>query len=93
MNKKIKRILYIGTKFKKEFKRQLRMLITFTLGFTIAFTWRETIFNISQSIVNFFLHLDSSNTSDILTSLFITIFCLILIYIASYYLKDSYENY
>jgi len=69
------------------------MLITLTLGFTIAFTWRQTIFDLSQSVVNFFLHIESASTSSILTAIFITIISLILMYLAAHYLKDSYENY
>jgi hypothetical protein len=92
MRRKIKKFFSVGTKFKKEFKRQLRMLLTFTFGFTIAFTWRETIFKISQSIVNFFLHFESTNISNIFTSIFITLICILLIYLSSNYLKDSYEN-
>ena len=93
MKRGIKNSIVLGRKFKREFKRQLRLLITFTLGFTIAFTWRQTIFDLSQSLVQFILHLDGSSTSSILTSIFITIISIILIYLAAHYLKDSYENY
>jgi hypothetical protein len=93
MKRELKRFFNIGIRFKREFKRQLRMIIIISLGFTIAFTWRQTIFDLSQAIVNFFLHLKNPSTSSILTSLFITVLSMILIYFASHYLKDSYENY
>ena len=92
MKKGIKNSLVLGRKFKREFKRQLRLLVTFTLGFTIAFTWRQTIFDISQSFVQFIFHLESNSTSSILTSIFITFTSIILIYFISYHLKDSYED-
>lgn len=93
MKRGIKNRIVLGRKFKREFKRQLRMIITFTLGFTIAFSWRETTFELSQTFVNFILHLDSTSASSILTSTFITIMSLILIYFSSRFLRDSYENY
>ena len=82
-----------GRKFKKEFRRQARILILFTLGFTIAFTWRETIFDLSQSFIQLFTETSSTSTLSIMTSTFITLVSIILIYITSYYLRDSYENY
>ena len=93
MRKKFKSFFTPGRRFKREFKRQLRLLVTVTLGFTIAFTWRQTVFDVSQSIVNFFVHVQSSAVSSILTSTFITVISIALIYITSRYLKDSYENY
>lgn len=80
-------------RFKREFKRQLRILILFTLGFTIAFTWRQTIFDISQSLIQIFLEIKSTSALSILTSTFITIVSLILIYLTSYYLRDNPDNY
>ncbi|MAG10969.1 hypothetical protein CMI44_01515 [Candidatus Pacearchaeota archaeon] len=93
MEKKLKKFFRVGVRFKREFRRQLRMLITITLGFTIAFTWRQTIFDLSQSFVNFIFHLESLSALSIATSIFITIISIVLIYLASYYLKNSYENY
>lgn len=80
-------------RFKREFKRQLRILILFTLGFTIAFTWRQTTFDLSQSLIQFFIEVKNTTTLSILTSVFITLICIILICIASYYLKDNIDNY
>ncbi len=82
-----------GRKFKKEFKKQLRMLIIITLGFTIAFTWRQTIFDLFQALMQFFTKIQNSAALSILTSIFITIVSVVLIYIASYYLKDKVDNY
>ncbi len=89
MKKKLYQFFIKGRNFENEFKRQLRMLIIITLGFTIAFTWRQTIFDLSQSFVNFFIHIQSSSLSSILASLFITIMSLLLIYATSYYLKEK----
>ncbi len=78
-----------GKKFKKEFRKQVRFLIVITLGFTIAFTWRQTIFDISQTMMQFFTKTQSSTLLSILTSVFITILSLIFIYLASYFLKED----
>ena len=80
-------------KFKREFSKQIRLLITFTLGFTIAFTWRQTVFDASQAIVEFFIHVKNSTTLSVLTSLLITIVSVLLIYLAAHFLKDNLENY
>ncbi len=93
MKRKIISSLKAGAKFKKEFRRQIRMLIIVTLGFTIAFSWRQTVFDASQSIVQFFTNVQSSTALSVLTSLFITIVAVILIYLAAHYLKDNHENY
>lgn len=90
---KMKKRLYrffIGSKnFENEFRKQIRMLIIITLGFTIAFTWRQTIFDLSQSFVNFFIHVQSSSLSSIFASTFITIISILLIYITTYFLKEK----
>ena len=93
MGRKIKNFFIPGRRFKNEFKRQARMLITITLGFTIAFTWRQTIFDISQSFVQFLLHINNSSALSVLASIFITLISVILIYLASHYLKDNHDNY
>lgn len=89
MKKKLYRFFIKGRNFESEFKRQLRMLIVITLGFTIAFTWRQTIFDLSQSFVNFFIHVQSSSFSSILASTFITIISILLIYLTAYFLKEE----
>jgi len=89
MRQKIKEFLWGGRSFKKEFKKEMRYLILFTLGFTIAFTWRQTIFDISLSIMKFITHLDSSFGLSLLSSILITFISLILIYFTSKWLKDK----
>ena len=76
-----------GRNFKKEFKQQLRFLINITLGFTIAFTWRQTIFDAVQTLIQKFMKAEGLKSS-ILTSAAITIISLILIYISSQSLKE-----
>lgn len=93
MRRKITRSIRSWKKFKREFRRQIRMLIIITLSFTIAFKWRQTIFDASQSIVQFFLDVQSSTTLSILTSLLITILSIFLIYLTAHLLKDSQESY
>jgi len=78
-----------GKNYKSEVKKQIRLLIVITLGFTIAFTWRQTIFDASQAIVQYLAGINDSVTSSILTSTFITIVSLILILIAAHFLKPS----
>ena len=50
---KILRIRRQGRRFKKEHRKEIRLLIILTLSFTIAFTWRQTIFDTFQILVNF----------------------------------------
>ncbi len=92
MKQKAKDFFYIGKNFKKEFKKQIRMLILITIGFTIAFTWRQTIFDISQSFINFFLDLNSSAILSIITSIFITLLGLVLILFTSHWLKNNLND-
>lgn len=84
---------FIGSKnFENEFRKQVRMLIVVTLGFTIAFTWRQTIFDLSQSFVQFITHVQKSELSSILTSTFITFLSILIIYLVSHFLKDKRDN-
>jgi len=92
MKKRLYNFFVGGKKFKKEFKRQARLLVIITLGFTIAFAWRQTIFDLSQSFVQVIIKVESSTLLTILTSLFITILSLILIYFTSHLLKDDWRN-
>lgn len=93
MRDKLNNFFTMGRKFKKEFRRQLRLLITIALGFTIAFTWRQTIFDLSQTFVQFITNIQDSTALSIFTSVFITIVSILLIYLSSYYLRNSQENY
>jgi len=89
MKKRLFNFFIGGRRFKKEFKKQIRLLIIITLAFTIAFAWRQTIFDLSQSFIKFITNVNSLEASTILTSLFITILCLVFIYLSSYFLKDE----
>jgi hypothetical protein len=81
---------YLGlAHHRREFKHQLRILIIFTLGFTIAFSWRQTVFDISLDFIKSFINAGTDSLS-ILTSIFITVVSILLIYITSYFLKDDY---
>jgi len=93
MKGKINNFVGNGRRFKKEFRRELRLLIVFTLGFTIAFTWRQTIFDLSQAFVQFITKVESISALSILASIFITLTSIILVYIASYFLKDKADDY
>lgn len=89
MRHAIGRFLREGSQFKTEFRRQIRMLIIITLGFTIAFSWRQTVFDLSQSFVQFITHVQGSAKLTILTSTFITLLGLLIIYLAAHFLKDG----
>ena len=73
--------------YRKEFRHELRLLIVVTLGFTIGFTWRETIFDVSWAFIQWLTHAERAPTLSILTSIFITLICVGLIYLTSYLLK------
>ena len=92
MDKRISEYFIKGRRHKIEFKKQARMLIVVTLGFTIAFTWRQTIFDVSQSFVNLFLKIQNSSELSIITSSFITLISTILIYFTSYLLRENPEE-
>jgi len=77
------------SQFKREFRRQIRTLIIVTLGFTIAFTWRQTVFDLSQNFVKFITNIQGSSTLSVLTSVFITLLSLLLIYVAAHFLKHE----
>jgi len=90
MKKRINHFISKSRRYRKEFRHQLRLLIVFTLGFTIAFTWRQTIFDISQTFVQFITNIKDSTSLSILTSTFITLISIFLIYITAHFLKDEY---
>ena len=77
---------------KKEFLKEMRTLIIFTLGFTIAFTWRQTIFDVMESVVQFFIDIKSNAALSIVTSGAITLFSLLIIYLTARYMTRLYEN-
>lgn len=88
MNEKIKRFLFGGDSFKKDFIYQVKYLIIFTLAFTIAFSWRETVFNATKSLVQSFLSIQNSNLLSITTSITVTIISLIIIWIMVKFLEE-----
>jgi len=93
MNKyKFLRIQREARKFKKEHRKEIRLLVVLTLSFTIAFTWRQTLFDLSQTFAQFITNIEGSVTSTILTSTFITIISILLIRVTSHILKENKEN-
>ena len=93
MNKGLLDFIVHGRSFKKEFKRQLKTFIIVSAGFTIAFTWRETIFDISQSIVQFFTHIKNSSTLSITTSVLTTMITILVVFLTIYFLRERQEDY
>jgi len=89
--KRLEQFFIGGRRFKQEFRRQIRLLIVVTIGFTVAFSWRQTIFDAVQTLVQALFGKEGLSSS-ILTSIFITLFGLILIYLASQILKERSED-
>jgi len=89
MRKRLYDFFIRGKRFQKEFRRQMRMLIIITLGFTIAFTWRQTVFDLSEAFVKLIINVQNSVLSSILTSTFITLISIGLIYASAHYLKEG----
>ncbi len=88
MRKKISRY-FSRNGYRREFRHELRLLIIVTLGFTIGFTWRETIFDFSWAFIQWLTHAEKAPALSALTSIFITLVCIGLIYLTSYLLKDT----
>ena len=86
---KLLRMRREARRFKKEHRKEIRLLIVLTLSFTIAFTWRQTIFDASQALINFFVEIKNSTSASIITSTFITIISLVFIRMTSHILKES----
>ncbi len=76
------------TRFKKEFRRQIRSFIIITLAFTVAFSWRQTTFDLSQYLISLVITIQNPATSTIITSTFITLFSVFLIYLTAHFLKE-----
>ncbi|MDO8563865.1 MAG: hypothetical protein Q7R87_02565 [Nanoarchaeota archaeon] len=81
MKEHIKRFLFGGDSFKKDFIHQIKYLVILTLAFTIAFSWRETVFNATKSFIQSVISVQSLNLLSVLTSLTVTIFSVIIIWI------------
>jgi len=89
---KINHFFIGGSQYKREFRKQIRMLIIVTLGFTIAFTWRQTVFDTVQTVVQFFITVENSAALSFLTSTTVTLLAILLITITSKILQDK-SNY
>jgi hypothetical protein len=74
--------------FKKEFRRQLRMAVMAALGFTVAFAWREAIYSSSKDIIIKLSETTHVILTEILTALFITLVCIIAIFLTTYLLRE-----
>jgi len=72
-----------------EFRRTVKSFLIMTLAFSIAFTWRETFFDVSQALLIWTTGVEKGPFSSILTSLLITLLCIFLIYLISFYLSDN----
>jgi len=90
MKEKIYRFFIGSEHLRKEFFKELRVLILFTLGFTIAFTWRQTIFDVTESIVLFFINIQGEATLSIVTSTLTTLICLFFVYLTARYMVKLY---
>ena len=82
-----------GRSFKRDFRHQLKTLIVVGAGFTIAFTWRQTIFDISERAVQFFTNIRDSSVLSLATSIFTTLFSLVVVLLIIYLLKDPNGDY
>lgn len=82
-----------GRNFQSEFKHQTRLIIIITLAFTIAFSWRETVFDLFVNFAKWLTNIENSATLSILSSTFITIVSLIIIFITAHILKDKPDSY
>jgi hypothetical protein len=91
--RKFKNYFYLGNHYRQEFRKQMRLFIIFTLGFTIAFTWRETVFDLSKSLVNLIAHPTNPNATSIWASVFITIVSALLIFLTAKWLRDKHPAY
>ncbi len=91
MKDKLMNFFGIERGFRKEFRRQIRSFVVVFLGFTIAFTWRQTISDLSQSLVRFITDVKDSSVLSIISSILITLVCIIIIYITAHFLKEEYD--
>ena len=89
MGQKLSNFFYVGHSYREEVKIQIRMFIVITLAFTIAFSWRETVFELSKIFTQWATGTENPNSLNVLTSLFITLISILLIFLASHYLKKE----
>ncbi|MEI6731515.1 MAG: hypothetical protein WCK90_02425 [archaeon] len=88
VKEKLYRFFIGGDNFKDEFWAEVKLFIIFSMGFTIAFTWRQTIFDTTESLVVWLTAIENSATLSILTSISTTIVALAVIYLVSRLGKD-----
>jgi len=88
MGERIRRFFIGSERFKHEFWEEVKLFIIFGLGFTIAFTWRQTVFDTTESLMRWLTHIQSSNSLSILTSISTTLVCLILIFLISKFFEN-----
>ena len=93
MRRKLSNYFYVGGKYKDEVRKQIRAFFIFTLAFTIAFSWRETTLRVSESIMGKLLGVTNPHAQSVWASVFITVVCLFLIFLAAKWLKDKKEHY
>jgi uncharacterized membrane protein len=82
-----------GKNFRRDFRKQIKTLIVVGAGFTIAFTWRQTLFDISQKIVQFITNIKSSSVLSLATSIFTTLISILFVLVVLYFLKDNSDDY
>jgi ABC-type proline/glycine betaine transport system permease subunit len=82
-----------GRSFRKDFRNQIKTLVVVGAGFTIAFTWRQTLFDISQKIVQFITNIKSSAVLSLATSIFTTLISVAFVLLVVYLLKEQPDGY
>jgi hypothetical protein len=82
-----------GRNFRKDFRRQMKTLVVVGAGFTIAFTWRQTVFDVSERLVRFFMNIKDSSILSVSTSIFTTLFSLLFVLLVIYLLKEPSAEY
>ena len=70
-------------KFKVEFRKQLRLAFAAAVGFIIAFSWRNFIFELTRDWVIAISTFLSPNLINLVTSLIITFFGVLVIWFSS----------
>jgi biotin transporter BioY len=82
------RLIKTKKNFRREFKRQVKYAIAAAVGFLIAYAWKEAIFETTQSIIKKINQTAEFMTSNLFTSIVITVIGVVIIIISSKLLKD-----
>jgi len=88
MREAIQRFFIGSERFKHEFWEEVKLFIIFGLGFTIAFTWRQTVFDTTESLMRWLTHIQNNASLSVITSIATTIFCIILIFLTSKFFEN-----